>query len=481
MANLDGFRAIPRRRGAGPSLCLCLALACALVCALAEPAAAGPRADAEVAFAQGLSAFNHGDDRAAVERFEEAVALDPDHGPAYHYLGLAYLRLGEPTRAAAAFTAALDARRPPWAPGEEVERQLAEARRLAPGEVPAEVAAPVYRGEDLGPRVRPRFEGRASLALGGDSNPGLVPADLLAVAPDGEEVEGATSDDVANVALRLAYHPFYDRRGWSLGLVAEGRQTLHQDLGFLDLGRARAVVQLAWGSDPLGYLTGPLGYARAPFGDGRMALLVQLGTTYYWLDGSSFFRTDEAALALVAREGRATATQLEADFRQVSAFAGGGAPRGRSGDEVEAGLSQWFFFGRRNRYLRLGAVAGERRAGDAFDAQWVAGRGEVSLPFGGRWVLYLSGEVRREEFDRLESNPFFPIFLAEEARQDRRTRLSAVLVWAASEKLRLTAGLTYIDRETDLGPAVEDLVDLGYERTAFSVGAHWFFWPGGEQ
>ncbi len=78
-------------------------------------------------------------------------------------------------------------------------------------------------------------------------------------------------DRVADLDLRAAVYPFYGRSGWSLGLTGQAKAARFQDLDFLNERQWSAAVQLAWGADPLGYLTGPLGYTRVPFGASRLS------------------------------------------------------------------------------------------------------------------------------------------------------------------------------------------------------------------
>ena len=66
----------------------------------------------------------------------------------------------------------------------------------------------------------------------------------------------------------------------------ETRRSFHQDFGFLDLGEAHGAVQLAYGSDPLGFLQGALGHARVPFGASRLTALLQAGGAAYQVDGA---------------------------------------------------------------------------------------------------------------------------------------------------------------------------------------------------
>lgn len=505
----------------------------AALLALGSPAAASLRvapsvADSEVALAYGLLALHQGRDQEALQRLGEAAGTDPDNGAARYGLGLVLLRLGRAEDAARELRAALAARRPPeverWqvrsdlgaaelAAGDprgavatldealrakpddplllyrhgqalerlgrarEAEAALARARGLDPG-VEARsrtVVVPGLAGEVVVVADPPRWDLRLGLAAAADSNPNLLSDDLVLLDPGGGLL-GDDEDQVAHLDLRFAAHAFSPSGRRTLAFTAEGRQSLHQDFDFLDLSRARGVVQAAWGRDPLGYLTGPLGYTRVPFGHDRVSLLAQAGVTYDLLDGDSYLRTVAGALTLVVREGTATATQVEValedqDFSQL--LLGGDA----DGEVVSLGVSQLLYLGRRNRYLRLGVLAAERSAGAAFDSSSREGRAELSLPLGRRSTLFVAAALRQDDFDSPLSNPFSPA--TGPPREDTTARLTAALVWALRDRLVLTLRGTHLDRDADLGPQPAFLPSLDYERTVVSLGLAWFFAGGG--
>ena len=187
--------------------------------ALAQPSAA----DAEVAFTYGVRAFNHGDYAEAVRLFQEALDADPKHREAREWLALAQ-------------------------------------RRQAAGET---VAAPGFAGL-LALRDQPKFDFRAGAFYGEDSNPALMPDDAIAFIPGFGPLQGEVEDRVTDLNLRAAAYPVYGKGGFSLGLTGEVKSARFADLDFLDERQWSAAVQLAWGSDPLGYLTGPMGYTRVP-------------------------------------------------------------------------------------------------------------------------------------------------------------------------------------------------------------------------
>lgn len=439
-------------------------------------APAGSRGDAEVALTRGVLAFHDEDFEAAREHLAEAVRLDPGDGTARHWLGLTLLHLDRPAEAKRELRAALDARHPPAAPRDEVREHLAEAERRSRGEAGTEgaLAAPGWAGEvQVLPRV-PRIEGRLSLAVGSDSNPNLMPEELVLVTPDGEAVEGEESDAVALGDVRIAFQRQAGERR-SYGVVLRGTQSLHDDFGHLDLGRAEAVAFLALGRDPLGYLSGPLGYARTPLGAGRFALLLQAGASKDWLDGEGLADRLMAGASLTWNQARRGQTRLSTSFRDVDFDDDPEGPLeeilARGGETVEAELAQFLYFGRRNRYLLVAVSTSDRDAGAAFDSSSLRWRGELSLPFATRWTLYLSGAHRTDEYDEPVSNLFDPFG---EPREDEELRLGGALLLRATERLFVTGRLTWIDHDVDL-PAGFATPDLSYERTLASVGVSWLF------
>jgi hypothetical protein len=405
-----------------------------------------PLADAELAFTRGVLAFNDGDLAAAREHFEEALRLAPGDPDAREWLELTRRHLDRPAEAALA-------PRPEWAGDFAV---LPEA---------------------------PGFEGRLYLGAGSDSNPNLMPPDLVLATPDGDPVEGEESDLVLLADARFAFQHASGGAGagpartW--GLVLRGSQALHEEFGYLDLGRVEVVGHLALGKDPLGYLTGPFGYARVPFGRSRVAFLAQVGTSKDWLDGEGFADRVVAGASVSINEGAWGQTRVSASYRDEDFDGDSGGPGGevlaRSGERTRGELAQYLFFGRRNRYLRLAVATGERDAGAAFDASSEEASAEASLPLGARWTLYLAGALRREDYDEPASNLFAPFG---EPREDDETRLGASLVFRALDRLFVSGRVTWIDHEIDL-PAGFATPDLSYERTIATVGVSWIFDSGG--
>jgi hypothetical protein len=443
--------------------------------AVAAPPPAGDRTEAEVDYAYGLAALHGGDLEEAERSFESATTRDPDHGGAWYGLGLARLARGDGAGARQALERSRTARHPPPVAQGALDQTLERARDPAGG--PA-VPAPVGVEPVVLQRL-PRWETRVALGAGSDSNPALLPEGLPAFFLDGTAVQDPASDTTADLSLRLEVHPFYDRAGWSLGLGIFGRRTLFDDTGTADFARTRALVSLAWGGDPLGYLTGPLGFTRVPAGHRRLALLLQGAATSDELDGRGFGDTREASATLLLRETRRLATQLDLTWRDQDFDAAAPAlldPQGRfSGEREEqtAGLSQVLHLGRRNGYLRVGAAAGTRDTGGAFDSDLERLAAELSAPLSRRVVFFATGRLEREDFDDLASNPLAGTFLGDRPREDETRRLAAALTFAVHRRLWVLARVTRIERDTELG-AADAVLDLDYDRTVATVGLRWF-------
>jgi len=450
------MRAPPRQKPS--ALLLFLLLCCVPGWASAQTTPASDRsehriADAEVAYARGLLALHEGRPEQAVTLFEEALAGNPDHPNAQTYLDY--------------------------------------ARRLAAGE---EAAEPTREERPFGDV--PTWEIGLALFAGNDSNPALLAADTVAVPFEGtaaDAIVGDESDRFTQLDLRAAVHPLVDRGGWTLGLVGEGHQTLFGDLGSLDLSRTRGTVHLSYGGDPMGYLAGPLGWVRVPYDDRPVAVLFQLGAASDRLDGQTWRDELAAAISITFREGRALATRVGASYRDHDFEQGFEAnltedevsliPQDFS--ELELSADQYFYLGRRNRYLRVGAASGTRSTqpgvGLDQDASTLAASAELGLPLGRRFTLWLAGSWRKVDFDQVESNPLFPFFFTDKPREDTTTRLVAVASWTLKPRLLLTGRIARIDRTADIGPAAEELLDLDYQRTVVSLGVRWFVLSHGQR
>jgi len=391
------------------------------------------RAEAEVDLAEGLSALDRGDVAAAIDWLEKATELDPEKGTPRYRQGLALLRLGRVREAAA-----------------EIEASLAAPQAV----------------DDRG-----LWEGTVGLSAAADSNPHLLSdtLSLPAPGPGGQVIRGAESDGLARVDLRLGIYPFHSREGPNLGVVLETRRSFLFNFGYLDLGQARGAVQLAFGSDPKGFFEGPLGIARIPFDGSRFSALFQAGGAVYRLGSDPFLQTMDGAAAFSFRETAGTSTRFDLGYSDRH-FSGGPRfdPR-HSGQDLSLGVSQLFYFGGLSRSLRLGASGADRRAGPEFAGSYLEGNGELVWPLGLRLSAVLEGRVRKDRYDRPESNLFDP---TGPPRRDTTLQSAATLVWAASVRLRWTLRGIYTTRNSnvDLG---DGLPDLGYRRKVISVGLSW--------
>ncbi|MFL6260359.1 MAG: tetratricopeptide repeat protein [Thermoanaerobaculia bacterium] len=398
-----------------------LLLALLFLAAPLAPARAAERSTAasEVAFAYGVRAYNHGDFAEAVRLFQEAVAADPDNREAREWLAAA-------------------------------QRRQSEA---------AAVAVPGFAGL-LPLRDQPRFDLRLGADYGQDSNPLLINAWAGATIPGtGRTFTGEVGDHVADFDLRAAVYPFYGRGGWSLGLAGEAKAARFSDLDFLNERQWRAAAQLAWGTDPLGYLTGPLGYTRVPFGHSRVAFLLQAGTTDTRLDGDPLIRADEAALALVLRETVTTATQVEVDFQRRDLLDG----RFKS-DLTSLSASQVFFLGQRDRYLRAGGLWSQENKALEGDVSGLGESVELALPLSHRWAVQLAVSRREDKIDPLTGGDF----------KDITIRAAGSLSWGITRNLYLTGRATWTRRDSDF-LRFGSFQERDYERTTTGLGIQWLF------
>lgn len=421
----------------------------------------GTSADAEVAFTYGVRAFNDNKMDEALRLFREALAADPENGTARYWLGLTHLSRGEATDAVREIEASLAAKRTPEVDRARVEADLRRARTAAAG--PQTVAAPGYGGEVLAIRDQPRFDFRAGVFYGQDSNPLLLDDNAVVSVPGQGIFRGETDDTVASFDLRAGFYPFYcrcgsdGRNGLSLGLTGELKGSRYSDLDFLDETGWRAAGHLAWGSDPLGYLAGPLGYTRVPFGHGRAALLLQVGTGETRLDGDPLAQVDEAALSLTFRETVKTATQIDVDVQRRD-FLDGFV----ESDAQTVRASQFFFLGRRDRYLRIGGLWGEEEDYGQAEIEVQELAAELALPFANRFMLQLLAANREDTFE-FGGGGF----------DETTLRVTGQLTWAATRRLFVIGRGSWTDRDSDFTLAPFPLDPRDYQRTTASLGVQW--------
>jgi hypothetical protein len=393
------------------------------------------RAEAEVDLAEGLSALDRGDAAAAIVWLEKAAEHDPEKATPRYRQGISLLRQGQLREAAV-----------------EIEASLATPQPV----------------DDRG-----LWEGTVGLSAAEDSNPHLLSnkLSLPAPGPGGKVIRGEESDGLARADLRLGIYPFHAGERPNLGVTLETRRSFLFNFGDVDLGLARGAIQLAFGSDPQGSVEGPLGSSRIPFDGGRFTALFQAGGAVYRLGSDPYLHTVDGAAVLGVRETPGTSTRFDLGYSDRHFSSGPRFDPQRSGQNLSLGFSQLFYFGGPNRTLRLGAAGVDRRAGAAFAGSSLEGNGELAWPLGLRLSAILEGRVRKDRYDRPESNLFDP---TGPPRRDTTVQSAATLVWAASARLRwmLRGAYTRRNSNVDLG---DGLPDLGYRRTVISAGLSWEF------
>jgi hypothetical protein len=392
----------------------------ALLLFASAPAWSQASADAEVAFTYGVRACNRGEWDEAVRLLREAQAADPEDETIRAWLELALARQRGGT-----------------------------------------VAAPGFDGL-LALRDQPRFDFRAGATYGRDSNPALLPDDVVATGAGIGTLVGEVDDEVADLDLSAAVYPLYGRGGWSLGFAGEVKAARHQELDALDERQWRAAVHLAWGSDPLGYVTGPLGYTRVPFGHSRVSFLLQAGRTDTRVE-NPLMTADQLALSAVFRETAATATQIELDFQKQDLLDGL-----LDSDVWSASISQLFFLGRRDRYARIGVARQETTDGFPIgDATALTGTAELALPLADRLTLQLAGSRRKDDFEGLVLGNF----------EDTTTRTAASLSWQVVPRLYVVGRAGWAERSSthEAGTNLAPLAHRDYNRTTASLGFQWIW------
>ncbi len=431
--------------------------------------------EAEVHFLYGMEDLHAGRFGDAVNSFREAMNLDPQDGTFHCALGLALLRLERLQEAEGTKEACLHSPRPSRIDPQRFVSQLQAAQRAPGGAAEPEprehAGVPEWRPASVPFDERPRWKGEVAVSAGADSNPNLLSEDFLLPTPDGKLVDGSFSDGVAGLALRAGYHAPCLLRGWRTGLDFEARQSFYRELDYLNLGQARAVVHMARGRDPLGFLQGPMGSTPVPFGSEAVSILLQGALEHYRLDNEPYLTSFTLAASLILRESLRTATELSLVVQDREFSQEPSGDRRRSGEDARLEVSQLFSLGRRDRYLRLALSAGDRQAGRAESAARHEAGAEVMLPLVPKWTLRLAGARREDRYDHRESNLFHP---TGERREDTTWRGETTLLWAVTPRLRFTLNVLRVERESsvDLG---SNLPDLGYARAAGSIGLEWLF------
>ncbi len=490
--------------------CLVASLVLPLPCAAADQG----RTEFELAFAEGAWAFSQDDYIRSVEYFKKASDKLPGDSFARYMLGLSYLRLGKAQEAVQELeiAASPEANPPPpvkrsrilvdlgvarlatgnaqkalevleealgdWEIDDPVRAvalhhkatALAAIGRQADAETAREQARALDQAlnkkltldpEDLPittPRVtkEPSWSSSLSVMTVQDSNPNLLSEDLLLPlpSPGDEPVDGNSSDRALETDLQVSYRPARLAEGWSLSLDFRGGGSWHQDLDYLDVGRARGGVRLDWERS-------------------RWALGLRSGAEQILLDGSSFLRLLEAGVSLTFSPTAADATRLEVSFLDRHYSDHSLADPHREGEEVRIGFRQTRTFGGQGGSISLGIAAADRSAGVEFERTLWEGELQAALPVGSRWKLELGGRLTEEDFGDSASNLFDP---RGPARDDRTWGASAELSYFLTRSKRVQALVrgTYSERDSNVSLG-EGLPDLGYRRTIWRTGVVWTF------
>ncbi|HKH44796.1 MAG TPA: tetratricopeptide repeat protein [Thermoanaerobaculia bacterium] len=446
-----------------------LLFAAVIAAACALPAAAGSTA-AQVAFTEGVIAFDRGDPEMAEVLFAEAVQNDPDQGTFLHWLGLANLRRGRVVEAVAHFKESLKARCAPAAGRARVKADLRRAREALAG-AQVTVTAPEYRSEALCLEELPLWEGRIGLESGWDSNPELVTEERPFVLPGETIPRDVPSDSATYLNVAAGFHPVSGFRGWDLGLALSGHQSKYREEDALDLTFVDGAVSLGWGADPRGALEGPLGVQPVPVGPGRVALLLQGGGSRAWLSGDPYRTTVDLAASLFVHETSVATARIGVGWSDRD-FPGDGFPLLRpSGEELLGSVDQWFFFGRPDRSLRLGAAAGRYESDRFFDRELREASAEAMLPLASRWTLGLAGEIREDDYTHRESG----LLETNPPRQDTTWRTSATVLWRSTDRLVWNFRASHARRDSNIEVPFFDVPLLDYDRTLVSLGVQWYF------
>lgn len=453
--------------------------------------------DAFAHFYLGLCQMNLGQGKEAVASLDRAVALNPAlGGSSAYYSGKAYYAQGDVEKARAEFESALKAS------DASANLQKASTNYLAASQKAAPVKAP-------------RGELRAGFAVETDSNVVLEPTNPVVI-----------TDESANrvtLNLRGGYYPFLDRSGWTMGLLLNAYQSLHEskelsavdtlvvtsdqpagtpetvvtEASDFDLTAPQGVVSFTWGKDPQGYLQGPITYSRVPTGESKWLVSMQYGFSYYYLAGEGYLRTHEVGASVKIPETGWTSTQVDLDYRDNEFF----QQQARTGTFFQGRVIQNFYLGGRGRTLRLGLRAGTTDADQiepggaplsttdiaifateygGISSDYDSSEREIfsdfSVALPHRVALYVQAAYILRDYDSLNSNPLLNDSTPGETviedgdvkREDDQLLLSGSVVWGFARHWSLVGRYTYYRADSN-----KYLYE--YDRGVGSLGVNWTF------
>lgn len=393
----------------------------------------------------GLALYAAGEERKGLERMESAASSEA-----------ALLAGGGHDRG---FKAAGRGDRGAAIRGFEDALESAERSRGPAG--PSGAAAPRSRGGRS-----PLFEGRVAASAEYDNRPEVLDRDFaLAVsAGAGDEVRGGWR---GVLDLRVGVHPLNGQGGFTFGVVVNGMVSRNGRVRDADFQAVQPVLQATFGSDPRGFVAGPLGYARVPVGTSVAAAVVQAATSHVRAGYRGFRREDSIGAAVIVREGKVGAIQLEGRYDDLRFYGeppdGSGAlpPQAWNGHSVSAAVSQWFNLGGPSRWLRLAVtgasfdarlretiydprVSGSRVADPLDRMRWEI-RGELVVPFAKRVAVLAHASRARETYDDLSGAYFYTPDA--EPREDTLIEASASLVVEVERRVHLWVRYAW-DRHT---------------------------------
>jgi hypothetical protein len=125
--------------------------------------------------------------------------------------------------------------------------------------------------------------------------------------------------------------------------------------------------------------------------------------------------------------------------------------------------------------LRLGVAAGRYDANRTFARTFREARADAAMPLVPRWTLYLTGEVRDDQYTHRESNLALPGALAAPARQDTTWRASATARWRATDRLSWNLSASHARRTSNVETPFPGVPLLDFARTVVSLEVEWLF------